>query len=98
MPFLVSLITIAAWAVGSCFTRATGTNPVIDFRQFETKETANLMRGKTLVVYPAINGVLVDVEMRSHIIDADPSFFSSHFNPSSPVVGRMSMKTDESRL
>jgi hypothetical protein len=33
------------------------------------------------LLYPSIYRVLVDAEMRSYILDPDPSFFSGHFIP-----------------
>jgi len=37
--------------------------PLVYFGQLETKQSADLMHWKTLVVYPAIYGIFVDAEM-----------------------------------
>jgi len=38
------------------------------------------------LLYPSIYRVLVDAEMRSYILDPDPSFFSGHFIPLRQVL------------
>jgi len=49
-------------AIGGIFTFALS-HPLVYFGQFETKQSADLVRGETLLVYPAIYRVFVDAEM-----------------------------------
>ena len=52
--------------------RATGPDPVIDFRELEFPEAANLVGRKSTVVDPAIHGILGDPEVLGDLFDRGP--------------------------
>jgi hypothetical protein len=81
-PFIRMLIHSLFYArwIG-CLTCLIGTNPCIDFREFESEESSNAMGRQTHLLYPTVNGVLVNVEMCRHILDPDPAFFRGHLIP-----------------
>jgi hypothetical protein len=57
---------------------APASHPLVYLRELEPQQTSSAVRRKALHLHPAVDGVLVDAEVRSHLLNVDPPLISAH--------------------